>query len=184
MLISELLPNPVGKDSDGEFIELWNNGQASVSLLGWTLKDKSGKVAQLSGTVPSGGYRVFRAAQTKITLNQSAETITLLDPVGRVVDRATYLGAAPEGSSYARKGSEFFFTPLLTPGAANEFPALQASVFHEAPYGTIGASDSSSVLALTLGVLVAATLSALAVWVIRLISHEPAALTYEKPLPY
>ena len=37
--ISEFLPNPVGKDADGEWIELENTLENTVSLCGWEIDD-------------------------------------------------------------------------------------------------------------------------------------------------
>ena len=48
VLISEFLPNPPGKDADGEWIELLTRNQA-VDLSGWVLKDASGKSFSLDG---------------------------------------------------------------------------------------------------------------------------------------
>jgi hypothetical protein len=185
MYISELLPNPKGKDSDGEFIEIGNEKKEPALLAGWKLRDKSGKTATLGGSIEGGGYRVFTAKQTKISLNQSNEVISLLGPAGDIVDRVSYVAAAPEGSSYARKGESFFFTPIATPGAANQFPSVAPGAFKEASYGVIGASGVSDVGAIFLGVIIAACLSAAALWAVRrLINSKPDLRTHDKPLPY
>ena len=45
--ISELFPNPVGKDNapmpEGEYVELYNDEHQTVELLGYKLKDKTNK---------------------------------------------------------------------------------------------------------------------------------------------
>ncbi len=96
MLIQEFLPNPVGKDTDGEYILLFNDsataqaGQATtVSLDGWSLKDASGKVFKLSGQLAANQPLKLDYATTKISLNNSEETIYLLDPFGKEIDRLT-----------------------------------------------------------------------------------------------
>lgn len=41
VLISEILPNPVGTDSSGEYIEIYNNSTESISILNVILDDKN-----------------------------------------------------------------------------------------------------------------------------------------------
>src|SRR5688572_8363343 len=42
VLITELQPNAVGDEPDGEWMELHNIGTSSVSISGWTLSDYTG----------------------------------------------------------------------------------------------------------------------------------------------
>ena len=37
VFINEWLPNPNGADAKGEFIELWNSGNAPINLSGWSV---------------------------------------------------------------------------------------------------------------------------------------------------
>ncbi len=123
VLINEWLPNPVGSDAAGEWLELWNGGPAQ-SLSGWQLADKSGKRFTLGSDarVGSDGFLVLPRAETKLTLRNSDERLSLYDAQGRLADTAVFPGAAPEGKSVSRLGDLFLLTEP-TPGAANASPA-------------------------------------------------------------
>lgn len=58
-LINEWLPNPAGNDASGEWVELFNNGNAPVNLAGWIIKT-------------SGGSTSFDSAQDKSLTTSSA----------------------------------------------------------------------------------------------------------------
>jgi len=96
--IKEVLPNPVGADGDGEYIILVNDSEESVSLSGWTIKDKSGKEFSLSGyVIEAQGGLEFSRDVTNLTLNNSNEFIELLGPDGEVEDSLSYVGSVDEG---------------------------------------------------------------------------------------
>ena len=59
IFINEWLSNPTGADAKGEFIELWNNGNAPVNLNGWTLQVDSKKKFKLSGSIRANEYLMF-----------------------------------------------------------------------------------------------------------------------------
>ncbi len=119
VIINEWLPDPEGADAEGEFIELFNNGQAVEPLAGWSIKDKSGKQFNLTGkTIEAGEFLVLPYKETKITLNNKDEEVTLLRE-GQVVDKTVFSGPAVSGQSFSR-GGEFFSFTEPTPGAANK----------------------------------------------------------------
>ena len=97
MLIKEFLPNPIGKDTEGEYIKLFNDGSEAVLFNGWTLKDASGKVYKLSGSLDSQKELVLPYSQTKIALNNNGEQIFLYDSAGKLIDQLSYSGQAEEG---------------------------------------------------------------------------------------
>ena len=119
MQISEFLPNPVGKDTVGEFIEVWNDGQSAVNLSGFVIKDKSGKLFRLSGELDPGDFKAIFYRESKLTLNNSDEALFLYDTAGRLVDTAEFAGSAIEGMSFARVGGVFAASAKPTPGEAN-----------------------------------------------------------------
>jgi len=126
MIISEFLPNPVGKDTDGEFIELFNDSQNEINLTGWQLKDASGKGFVLKNQkLGPAEYLILDYKTTKISLNNSDETLFLYDQKGTLVDKAGFTGSAPEGKSLVRKGSQFVFTDKPTPAKANIFESAE-----------------------------------------------------------
>jgi len=97
MLIKEFLPNPVGADKDGEYIKLFNDADKAVNLAGWKIKDASGKAFNLSGSLESKKELILSASQTKISLNNNGETISLFDAKGVLMDELSYVGVAEEG---------------------------------------------------------------------------------------
>ena len=111
VFINEWFPNPDGADAKGEFIELFNNGNAAVSLNGWTMKATAKKTFVFGAqTIASHGYLVLTHAATKLSLKNTGETISLYDASGRLVDQSSYLGSAPSGQSFSR---------IYYPGGAN-----------------------------------------------------------------
>ncbi len=127
MVINEFLPNPVGKDADGEWIELFNNSNAAANIDGLQIKDASGRIFYLKGVIKPGEYLVLDYKTTKIPLNNDGETLFLYDQNNRLLDKAEYSGKAPEGKSLARQGNKFLFTDQPTPGKENVFPDKESA---------------------------------------------------------
>jgi hypothetical protein len=126
LYLNEWFPNPVGNDVAGEFIELYNSGAAAASLSGYSLGDGAKKKFSLSGySISPGGYLVLRHAQDKLSLKNTSGTVSLYGLDGRVVDSASFVGAAPEGKSFSRldygtTSVEHFAFVYPTPGTANK----------------------------------------------------------------
>ena len=131
MVIQEFLPNPRGKDMDGEYIALRNDEAMAVSLRGWVIKDASGKTFRLDAyTVGPNEILTLPYATTRITLNNSGETLFLYDAAGTLLDTVGYEGSAAEGR-VVRRTTEL--TPelraeLLEPLAQESFPMSEARV--------------------------------------------------------
>lgn len=120
MIISEILPNPIGKDADGEWIEIFNGGSAPLNLGGWSIKDASGKTFRFKdGVLRQGEYAVFDYKTTKISLNNQGEKLELYDAGGSLADEFEFSGVPKEGWSVARVGSGVTFTDHPTAGEAN-----------------------------------------------------------------
>lgn len=119
--INELFPNP--KNENDEWIELFNFGANQVALAGWTIRDtsKTGKyVFGPNDTIIPDGFLVVPRSVSKLSLNNSDETVSLLDPSGRVVDTVSY-GKTTEGASYGFSPSGWRWSRTLTPGIPNVF---------------------------------------------------------------
>ncbi|MFA5099133.1 MAG: lamin tail domain-containing protein [Candidatus Paceibacterota bacterium] len=106
VIISEFLPNPAGKDTDGEWVKLFNNSDVAVNLSGWQIKDASGKAFIFSGTnknIIAGREALILDYKTsKISLNNNGEKIFLYDKNGVLIDKAEYIGTAADGKIYVR----------------------------------------------------------------------------------
>jgi len=122
VVINEIFPNPKGKDSEGEFIEIYNNGTEKINLLGWRIEDKSGKKFVLKNKEIQGdNFLSLKQEETKISLNNNGESVFLYNKEGKLIDKKEFFGVAEEGKSFARKGEKFFWTEKVTEGKANEF---------------------------------------------------------------
>jgi hypothetical protein len=138
--INEWLPNPIGNDANGEFIELYNSGNAEVSLNGYALGDGTKKNFSLAGyVIPAQGYLVFNKSQSKLSLKNTDGGLSLYGPDGNLMDEAHFSGAASEGKSFARVdygnapvGHFVFEYP--TPGVANK-PVDDSVLSRDYPYG-------------------------------------------------
>ncbi len=88
VIIKEFLPNPAGKDTDGEWIKLFNNGSKEINLADWYIKDVSGKVFYFNDlSIKSGEYLILDYKTTKIYLNNKGETLFLFDKNNTLVDQ-------------------------------------------------------------------------------------------------
>lgn len=167
VFINEWLPNPVGKDASGEFVEVFNGGSNSVDLSGWYLKANSKTKFVLRGEIGSGDFLVFKKPQLKISLGNTDGEIFLYDASGNLADQARFYGSAPEGKGFSRMSSGQFVFSEPTPGATNKFLEKTALINNSYPYGVplnkpLGAFD---LIWLALGV--AAVLTGLIIFVIK-----------------
>ena len=128
VVISELLPNPLGLDEEGEWIELTNLGNAEVDLSDWSFEDASGKHFTIrqggsiaSTTIAPGGYFVLPRTLTGISLNNTdSETVKLLSPHESTIAAVTYAGTAKDDYSWARdRDGNYAWTTTPTRGASN-----------------------------------------------------------------
>ncbi len=93
--IRSLLPNPSGNESINEAAEIVNEGNTSVNLTGWKLKDNANTTWSLDeiGTLGNNQSGTIRRNNQRMALNNSGDTIQLIDPFGNVVDTVTYRNA-------------------------------------------------------------------------------------------
>jgi hypothetical protein len=101
--ITEILPNPKGKDANNEWIELTNTSDIPANLTGWTIDDSEGgskpyKIPQL--TIPPQTATTLNKSQTNINLNNSNDEVRLFNNTNTLIDSLSY-GKSEEGKSYA-----------------------------------------------------------------------------------
>jgi hypothetical protein len=127
VLVNEMLADPVGSDTDGEFVELYNPNDFGVNLDGWKLDDmpNGGSTPMtLSGIIAPKGYLVIEKTALKIVLNNTTDDGAFLyDKTGELVHGSLYKGSeVKEGVSWGRKiDGSFGWTKILTKGEANIF---------------------------------------------------------------
>lgn len=114
VVLNEFLPNPdeeaggfnFGKDSDnmplGEWVELYNNSDASLDIAGWYIADESGgtgntqaiisagNTAPATTTIPAKGWLVVYF--NKPVMNNTGDTLYLYTDDDKLVDSYSYGG--------------------------------------------------------------------------------------------
>ena len=123
IIISEILPNPIGSDPVGEWIEINNVGSASVNLLDWQIDDEDGGSRPYKFItdlwLEPGQFYVLSRASSSIALNNTGDEVRLFNKIGELVDEMGY-GATSEEESYARgANNNFFWTSVPTPKGEN-----------------------------------------------------------------
>ena len=116
LVITEIMYDPaVVADDQGEWIELYNAGTASVDLDGYTVGDAVGFSVTLNAVdlAPGEFYMLAKTVDAGIGLNadqtfefalnnSGGDTVTLRDPSGNVIDSVAYTDIAPAGTSIRR----------------------------------------------------------------------------------
>jgi hypothetical protein len=123
VFLSEILPNPKGDEEKDEFIEIVNGDSGPVDLFGWTIRDgsKTGKYVFKEHTeIASGEYLAIYRSDSKITLNNSSESVTLYNPQGEITSSVSY-NKSTEDASYSFDGKNWKWSKYLTPGKENKF---------------------------------------------------------------
>lgn len=122
--INELFPNPINEDD--EWIELFNFGTASVPLSGWKIHDAANTAHTFTATdsIAPGKYILLPKSVSNISLNNTSETVTLLDPTGTIIDTVSYTTTIESSSyGYASAGT-FRWSATPTPLAENIFDTV------------------------------------------------------------
>ncbi|MFA6027416.1 MAG: lamin tail domain-containing protein [Patescibacteria group bacterium] len=129
IILNEIMPNPSGTDSEFEFIELKNLGSDDVCLTDWQLKDASEKIYKISAddysdtTIKAGGFFTIYASISNISLNNSGETVSLLQPDNTQLEAVSFTDSAQEDYSYSRdSNNNWSWVTPATPNAENVFP--------------------------------------------------------------
>lgn len=133
IVINEIMYNPPESGTDTlEYIELYNNGNNSVNLENWTMVGVT--LTFPAVTINPGSYQliavrasamqsVFGASAIQWTsggLNNSGETIAILNPAGDTIDKVAYLAAAPWPLGANSQGHSLV---LCNPNSDNNDPA-------------------------------------------------------------
>ncbi len=128
IIISELLPDPIGVDSKTEFIELYNKGDKDIDLLGWEIVNAAGRKYIVDNkklkdtTIKAKSYFIFERPVTGLALkNTGGDSVTLYQPNGEKPNATlAYKEKTIQGHSYAFfSDQENGWTTTPTPGVAN-----------------------------------------------------------------
>lgn len=127
MRISEILPNPSGRDSAPsgeftEFIELNNLGSHEVDLRGWKILSSKGRVLFDGNTTKLVmGAHEFQAIIPLKALKNRDESLRLMTPLGVIQDEVSYQEGFKENSVFARDpdSGDWKVSSSPTPAEAN-----------------------------------------------------------------
>ncbi len=126
IIITEVLPNPEGKDASGEFIELFNQGETKIDLTGWQINDNIGQsrvfTFQAGQFLDPQKFSLLYIGTTKINLNNEGDGLKLFNQQGDLVDEVVF-SETKEGLSYSRNQDVWFWVNP-TPGKPNLFPKI------------------------------------------------------------
>ncbi|MBU4099702.1 lamin tail domain-containing protein, partial [Patescibacteria group bacterium] len=132
IIISEIFPNPPGKDNQEEnyeWIELHNTSDKDVNLKGWRIDDVLNKgskqhIIKEDSVIKAWGYKTFSYNETKIMLNNSGDEVNIIWPDGEIIDSAQYEKTV-EGQSYSlTSGENWIWTAEITPKKENKTEAV------------------------------------------------------------
>ena len=127
--ISEVMPNPQGKDSGSEWVEFYNASNGEFNLSGFIIDDDGVEDIPSKNAftienqkIPIFGYLTINIPKGKFALNNAeTDAIRVFDSSKNLRLRLAYSGSK-EGFSYARNSSGIWeWTENPTPGAANVF---------------------------------------------------------------
>lgn len=120
--LNEIFPNPK-KNLEEEYIEIANGESGPIDLYGWQLKDISknrGYKFKEHIIIEPGEYLAIYKSQSKISLNNSNESVYLYNPEGNIVSSASY-EQSQKDASYNFNGESWCWSKYLTPGEKNKF---------------------------------------------------------------
>jgi hypothetical protein len=92
IVISSLLPNPVGEDRQLEEVTLLNKGTTPIPMENWYLQDKEGRVWSLVslGTIEPNQSATIQRNGMPMNLNNNWDDVYLYDPNYVLVDKFSY----------------------------------------------------------------------------------------------
>ncbi|MFH0860015.1 MAG: lamin tail domain-containing protein [Candidatus Altiarchaeota archaeon] len=115
-------PNP----GEQEWIEIYNAGNVAVNLSGWRLYNNTGFYNLLAENISVGGFKLYNYSQTSLGLIDLADTVTLRNSTGSIVDTHTWSSATTRGQSMMRSSDggggawiQSNSTMPATPGTSN-----------------------------------------------------------------
>lgn len=128
ILISEIFPNPDSQNTLKEFIELHNPNNEPIDLGGFTISDQSNRIYALKNKIiDAQGYLIVFQTESKISLNNDGDNLTLKNSSGQTVAQLSYQ-AAPQNYSLALSGNgKYQWTDIITPGQTNKISAPPAA---------------------------------------------------------
>ncbi|MCS6789046.1 MAG: lamin tail domain-containing protein [Patescibacteria group bacterium] len=108
--INEWLPNPIGKDSKNEWIEIYNNSNQKINLNNWTIVSGTKSYKIKNKAIEPYSFLVLYQKETKLNLLNKNGELKLFDNQGNLIDQINFFGKAPDGQSFSRFDKKWMFT--------------------------------------------------------------------------
>ena len=99
VVLNEIFANPLNEDD--EFIELYNNSDSEIDLSGWSVADLVKIYSIVDLKISPKSFLTLDKSLTGIALNNSNETVKLLDKDGIILDSYSYESTI-EDKSFSR----------------------------------------------------------------------------------
>ncbi|MDP3991157.1 MAG: lamin tail domain-containing protein [Candidatus Nealsonbacteria bacterium] len=123
VVINEIMPSPIGTDSQEEWIEIFNQNPFDIGLFEWKLTDIKGKtntyVFPKETTMAPKSFLVLVRPTTNIVLNNDGDGLNLIQPNDNIIDTVNY-EKAEQGKSFNRVGLKWEWNDQITPGKENK----------------------------------------------------------------
>lgn len=123
VIINEVFPSPEGADEENEFIEIYNTNNFDVDLSGWKIKDEIGTVVTFiipnNTKILANNFLLFKRPETKISMNNSGDTISLIMPDNKVSSTVTFEKSLLGQSYNLTSSGAFVWSDKVTPLAKN-----------------------------------------------------------------
>ena len=119
IILTEFMPNP---DGGSEWAEVYNPNNFAVDAGGWKIDDVEGASSPYTvGNDIKIGPKNYRVFSFSSKLNNSDDTIRLLDPQGKVIESYTYKESTKAASFAKNSSGAWQLTLTPTPGSPNKF---------------------------------------------------------------
>lgn len=127
ILITEILPNPEGSDTEGEFIELYNPTDHSIIMNGCSLQTSSNsKIYNLDSVeIQPGVYVAFYGARTGLTLPNSAGGSVWLIANNIELQSVQYPASLEDNQSWILSELGWMTTYMATPDQPNQVVSVK-----------------------------------------------------------
>lgn len=133
--INEVFPNPSGSDTGNEWIELYNESDENCDLSGLFIDDIEGgsKAFEIKETmvINKKGYLLLPSWQTKIILNNTEDSVRILNHENKILNTVSYEDTSDDQSFSKNNEGEFLWTSNTTPLTENIFDEIIEEVEEE-----------------------------------------------------
>jgi hypothetical protein len=147
IIVSEILPNPKGKDAENEFIELENRSDEIVDLSGYQILHGKNFFEFPANTIlQPNEFRAFFSAGTNLNLRNTGGEIKLFTPKGKIISEFIY-PKAKDNRAFALFNTKILETKKPTPNLPNKLISPNVKK-HKNQNGTLSAEiEISEILA-------------------------------------